>query len=103
MDSTTLNKQFAGYTGTAPRYMDFDKTSGKPLMMTEQANIYPTPYATMPMGTNDGTQVRLYSNSFNFKIVFILKPFFKKINYFQCHSLTKTSDEVESAQNFLKF
>jgi hypothetical protein len=61
MDSTTLNKQFAGYTGTAPRYLDFDKTTGKPLMMTEQANIYPTPYATMPMGTNnsDSNQVRI--------------------------------------------
>jgi hypothetical protein len=60
MDSTTLNKQFAGYAGTTPRYLDFDKTSGKPLMMTEQANIYPTPYATMPMGTNDSdsNQVR---------------------------------------------
>jgi len=57
MDSTTLNKQFAGYTGTTPRYMDFDKTSGKPLMMTEQANMYPTPYATMPMGGIEGTQV----------------------------------------------
>jgi hypothetical protein len=61
MDSTTLNKQFAGYTGTAPRYMDFEKTGGKPLLMTEQANIYPTPYATLPMGGSncDPSQVRI--------------------------------------------
>ncbi|CAG2116508.1 unnamed protein product, partial [Medioppia subpectinata] len=55
MDSATLHKQFAGHMGTTPRYMDFDKTSGKPLMMTEAGNAYPTPYATMPMG-GDGSQ-----------------------------------------------
>lgn len=58
MNTATLSKQYAAHTGTAPRYMDFDKTSGKPLMMTEQGNLYPTPYATMPMSTSDGTHVR---------------------------------------------
>ena len=50
LDSATLSKQFAGYSGTTPRYMDFEKIQGKPLILTEQGNIYPTPYATMPMG-----------------------------------------------------
>lgn len=34
---------------TTPRYADFDKVSGKPLILTEQGNMFPTPYATMPM------------------------------------------------------
>ena len=62
MDSATLSKHFAGLTATTPRYMDFEKASGKPLMMTEQGNIYPTPYATMPMGGNDGLQVSRHLN-----------------------------------------
>ena len=55
LDSATLSKHgFAGYN-TTPRYADFDKVSGKPLIMTEQGSIFPTPYATMPM--DDGVQV----------------------------------------------
>ena len=49
MDAATLQKRLSQYS-TAPRYMDFDKTGGKPVMMTEAGNIYPTPYATLPMG-----------------------------------------------------
>lgn len=48
VDGATLSKQFTGYS-TTPRYADFDKVSGKPLIMTEQGTLFPTPYATMPM------------------------------------------------------
>ncbi|XP_075586172.1 cell adhesion molecule Dscam1-like isoform X1 [Dermatophagoides farinae] len=47
----SASKQFTGYN-TAPRYADFDKVSGKPLIMTEQGNIFPTAYATMPLDEN---------------------------------------------------
>ncbi|XP_054156620.1 cell adhesion molecule DSCAML1-like isoform X1 [Oppia nitens] len=60
MDSATLHKQLAGQMGTTPRYMDFDKPSGKPLMMTEAGNAYPTPYATIPMGGLDGCQFQTH-------------------------------------------
>ncbi|XP_075676407.1 cell adhesion molecule Dscam1-like isoform X2 [Dermatophagoides pteronyssinus] len=51
LDGATLSKQFTGYS-TGPRYADFDKVSGKPLIMTEQGNIFPAAYATMPMDEN---------------------------------------------------
>lgn len=51
IDSATLSKQFTGYT-TTPRYADFDKVSGKPLIMTEQGNVFPAPYATMAIDDN---------------------------------------------------
>ena len=55
MDAATLNKRLsAAYNvGTTPRYMDFEKT-GANMMMGEQANIYPTPYATLPVGAVGG-------------------------------------------------
>ncbi|KAJ6222590.1 hypothetical protein RDWZM_001135, partial [Blomia tropicalis] len=53
LDSATLGKHGFAYS-TTPRYADFDKVSGKPLIMTEQGTIFPTPYATMPM--DDGQQ-----------------------------------------------
>ncbi len=40
------------------RYTDFDKISGKPLILTEQGNIFPTPYATMPM--DDQVRINVY-------------------------------------------
>ena len=49
----TLSKQFTGYS-TTPRFHDYDKVSGKPLILTEQGTIFPTPYATMPMDHSDG-------------------------------------------------
>lgn len=49
IDSATLGKQLAvGYT-TSAQFTDYDKVSGKPLIMTDQGNIFPTPYATLPM------------------------------------------------------
>ena len=54
LDATTLNKRLSaaynGTVGTSPRYMDFEKK----VMIGEQANIYPTPYATLPMGAVAG-------------------------------------------------
>lgn len=52
MDSATLHKRLSTYSGTTPRYMDFEKTGGKPLMMGDGTNGFPTPYATLPMGTS---------------------------------------------------
>jgi hypothetical protein len=49
-ESATLSKQFAGHFPTTPRYTDFEKVSGKPLILTEQGNVFPTPYSTLPMG-----------------------------------------------------
>lgn len=54
LDAATLNKRLsAAYNvGTTPRYADFDKTANKTLMLNDgQGNVYPTPYATLPMGS----------------------------------------------------
>ena len=39
--------------GTSPRYMDFEKTGAKVMMMTESDNqAFPIPYSTLPMGAS---------------------------------------------------
>ena len=70
MDSQTLQKRLSTYSGTAPRYMDFEKTGTKALMMTESENCYPIPYATLPMGTSTGDNVS--HKSFIFKIFYFI-------------------------------
>ncbi|XP_075680880.1 cell adhesion molecule Dscam1-like isoform X4 [Dermatophagoides pteronyssinus] len=61
LDAATLNKRLsAAYNvGTTPRYADFEKTANKTLLMSidgqpptsaAAGGVYPTPYATLPMG-----------------------------------------------------
>ena len=43
--------------GTSPRYMDFEKTGAKTMMMMEGENNFPIPYSTLPMGAHNGDPV----------------------------------------------
>lgn len=54
VDAATMNRNLYATT----RYTDFDKISGKPLILTEQGNIFPTPYATMPMDDQSWSQTK---------------------------------------------
>lgn len=70
LDAATLNKRLsAAYNvGTTPRYADFEKTANKTLLMSidgqpptsaAAGGVYPTPYATLPMGA----EVSFWNNS----------------------------------------